>query len=147
MIKKPDSHFWYKRANWQRLLLLLLLTQCFGCNSGQLPTYSVEGSVQFEDGTSPMFGDIEFYSVEHKINARGKISRDGSFTVGTYEESDGAVEGRHQIVILQVTGSYLTDKLSDQIKHDHGELIATDFCDYRTSGLECTISPGVNRLR
>ena len=134
------------KSTSQLFLLLLLLVACVGCGSGQLPTHAVEGSVKFEDGTTVMFGDIEFFSVDHKINARGKINRDGTFTVGTYAENDGAVEGRHQIVIQQMTGSYLTAKYNDQIKHDHGELIDSAYFDYRTSGLECTISPGTNEV-
>ena len=93
-----------------------------------------------------MFGDIEFYNAQHKINARGKIDRDGSFTVGTYTENDGAVEGKHQIITMQVSGDYLTEKLSDSIKHDHGALINASFFDYRTSGLECEIVPGDNQV-
>ena len=93
-----------------------------------------------------MFGDIEFYNAEHKINARGKIGRDGTFTVGTYTEDDGAVEGHHQIVIQQMTGSYQTAKLADKIVHDHGELLDRAFFDYRTSDLECTISRGTNQV-
>lgn len=102
--------------------------------------------MRFEDGSELMFGDVEFFSVDHRLNARGKIRRDGTFTVGTFAESDGAVAGKHQIVILQVSGSYLTERLSDQIKHDHGDLIDSVYFDYRTSDLECTIVPGVNRV-
>lgn len=93
-----------------------------------------------------MFGDIEFYCDEHKINARGKIDRDGSFTVGTYSENDGAVAGNHQIVIIQTTGNHLTQEFNDQIKHDHGELVDLNYFDYRTSGLECDIGPQPNRI-
>jgi len=127
--------------------LILLLSVSVGCNSGQLATFPVEGSVKFEDGTFPRFGAVEFYNAKHEINARGKIQRDGTFTVGTYGEDDGAVEGTHQIVLIQVTGSYLTAKLADQIKHDHGDLISTTYFDYRTSELECTItSDGPNKV-
>lgn len=125
---------------------LLIVSQLTGCGSGELATHPVEGTVRFEDGTWPMFGDVEFFSVEHKLNARGKINRDGSFTVSTYGEDDGAVAGLHQVMVMQLSGGYLTEKLNDRIKHDHGELIAPSFFDYRTSGLECTILPGNNKV-
>ena len=125
---------------------LLLATASVGCNSGQLPTYPVQGIVQFEDGSRPMFGDIEFFNEANKINARGKINRDGTFTVTTYTENDGAVAGTHKIIIMQITGDYLTAKISDQIQHDHGDLIHSRYNDYRTSGLECTVSSRENNF-
>ncbi len=128
------------------LAALLILPLMLGCSSDQLPTHPVIGTIQFSDGTHPMFGDIEFYNSQHKINARGKIERDGSFTVGTYTDNDGAVEGKHQIIALQVSGDYLTEKLSDSIKHDHGDLINSSYFDYRTSGLECEIVQGDNQV-
>jgi|TARA_B110000495_G_C23023539_1_gene607665 hypothetical protein len=132
---------------WIFALLLAGLSQILGCGSNQIPTHVIEGIVEFEDGTSPMFGDVEFYNAEHKLNARGKIGRDGSFTVGTYSKDDGAVAGNQKIAILQISGNYLTEKLGDQIQHDHGQLIDLAHGDYRTSGLEFLVSPGVNRIQ
>ena len=94
-----------------------------------------------------MFGEIEFYNAKHKINARGKINRDGTFTVGTFTENDGAVEGKHQVITFQVVSSYLTEKRSHSIQHDHGALINPSFFDYRTSGLECEIVSGNNQVK
>jgi len=120
-------------------LAIALLPCLAGCHSDQLPTYPVEGTIRFEDGSFPKFGDIEFYSATHRINARGKINRDGSFKVGTYEPNDGAVEGNHKIIVIQISGTYLTAKYNDEIKHDHGALVNTSYFDYRTSDLECNI--------
>ena len=66
------------------------------------------------------------------------------FEVGTFTDNDGAVAGKHKVIILQVTGNYLTEQLSDDIKHEHGDLISSTYFDYRTSGLECEIVPGQN---
>ncbi len=93
-----------------------------------------------------MFGDIEFYNAEHQINARGKINRDGTFTVGTYKDNDGAVEGEHKIVIIQNTGSVLEDQFKVKINHNHGGLVDRAYIDYRTSGLSCTVKPGINQF-
>lgn len=132
---------------WQfSIALLLPLLGLCGCGNNQLPTHKVNGQVKFKDGTTPKFGDIEFYSPEHKINARGKINRDGSFTVTTYNNNDGAVAGKNQIMIMQLTGSYLTARESTQVTHDHGHLVHSRYNDYRTSGLECTIKEGENNV-
>ena len=134
------------KFNWFAALCFVALSQILGCGSGQTPTHAIEGIVQFEDGSPLMFGNIEFYNAEHKINARGKINRDGTFTVGTYSDNDGAVAGEQQIAILQISGNYLTEKLNDQINHDHGHLIDQAHGDYRTSGLAFSVEPGVNRI-
>ena len=128
------------------LLLSATILLLSGC-SGNLPTYPVEGQVVFEDGSSPMFGQIEFYNEAAKLNARGKINRDGTFTVGTYKENDGAVEGVHKVVIIQNTGSGLEVQLEVFVKHDHGALVDRAYCDYRTSDLTCTIAPTTNRVK
>ena len=126
----------------------LLLLGVVGCGSGQLSVYPVEGTVVFRNGGSPMFGTIEFYNEEHKINARGKLNRDGKFTLTTYEEGDGAVAGKHEIVIIQIvtetTG--LLAKAKTNVVHNHGALVARKYLDYRTSGLACDIKEGPNTI-
>ena len=115
--------------------LLLLLASC-GCGNGQFKTFPISGSVAFEDGDGyPKFGDIEFYNEANKINARGKLNRDGTFTVGTYEDADGAVEGTHQVIIIQRTRNHLTAQLEQEITHNHGDLIDLKYYDYRGSDL------------
>ncbi len=124
----------------------LFLLSTIGCGSDQLPTHPVNGKVAFQDGTFPMFGTIEFYNDEHKINARGKINRDGTFTVGTYEKDDGAVAGDHRVVIIQIVsepGSPLS-KVTSNIDHDHGELVSPKYLDYRSSDLSCSIQASEN---
>jgi hypothetical protein len=118
-----------------------------GCGEGNLPTHEVVGTVEFSDGAKAKFGDIEFYSAEFKINARGKVNRDGTFTVSTFEKGDGAVAGHHEIVIMQQVGNYLLAKRDSKIKHDHGSLIDKKYFDYRTSGLSCEVSEGKNEFR
>ena len=56
-----------------------LLGQALGCSSDRLPTYPVTGRVVFTNGDPVKTGLIEFRSVEHGLNARADIARDGSF--------------------------------------------------------------------
>ena len=49
-------------------------------------------------------------------------------------------------MVLQVSGTYLTAKFNDQIKHDHGSLVNTAYFDYRTSGLKFDIKPETNKV-
>ena len=134
----------FNRVLVSGIVALLLLGG--GCDDGRLPTYPVIGQFKFDDGTVPKFGDVEFYNQAHDINARGKIGRDGTFTVTTFVDGDGAVEGAHQIVLMQNVASPLTAKLDAKINHDHGMLLSTEYFDYRTSDLKCVILKTENRL-
>ncbi len=131
----------------QSALVLLVLAMA-GCSNQVLPTYPVQGQLKYEDGSVPMFGDIEFYNADHQLNARGKIRRDGSFTVGTFQENDGAVAGKHKIVIMQHMVSPLVARHRAEMSthHDHGKLLSNHYFDYRTSDLECEIVPGENQI-
>jgi hypothetical protein len=117
-----------------------------GCGGGQLPTYPVNGKVVFEDGTSPQFGTVEFLNDAHQLNARGEIANDGTFSVSTFEDGDGAVEGTHRIAIIQLTMSPHTAQFNHLIKHDHGEVVDSKYHDFRTSGLTWQISTGDNEV-
>lgn len=117
-----------------------------GCQSQQ-ETYPVYGQFRFEDGTVPKFGEVEFFNLEQRINARGAINRDGSFTLSTFQEGDGAVAGKHCIVVMQHVTSPLTARaVADRkVQHDHGRLISSHYFDYRTTDLDCEVIPGENR--
>ena len=116
------------------LLAFLLLTA--GCSNDQLPTYPVTGHVVFEDGAPVKTGVIEFRSIDHGLNARGEIQRDGSFQLGTYGGNDGAVAGRHQAIVVQ----FLAIDSHPDVQHDHGDPVDRKFADYEASRLEFEIS-------
>lgn len=82
-------------------LLCLALIALTGC-SNQPQTYKVSGRVQFPNGSPVKVGVVEFLSPEHSLNARGNINKDGTFTLTTFNEGDGAVAGEHKCVVLQM---------------------------------------------
>jgi len=65
-------------------------------------THPVEGQVVFEDGTPARelagYG-IAFHAKDVAANANGTIQPDGSFTVGTFADGDGAPLGKHRVAI------------------------------------------------
>ena len=124
---------------------LVCLMCSVGC--GGIATYPVSGSLEFEDGEPVMFGTIEFLNRDTKLNARGKINRDGSFSVGTFEKEDGAVLGVHEVTIQQFTSLPLTANQNVKIDHDHGKLVADKYKTYESSDLRVTIKKPNNELR
>jgi hypothetical protein len=58
--------------------------------------------VVFADKTPLPGGNIEFAPVEGKIrtSARGQIEENGTFTLTTFRSSDGAIEGKHRVLII-----------------------------------------------
>ena len=124
------------------LCALVLLACMVGC-SDNLATYPVTGKVEFADGTPAMFGTIEFQSITHPINARGKINRSGEFSLTTYHDGDGAVAGDHKIVITQMIPP---TPLGVQVHHDHGDAIDSKYFNYDTSGLRMMVEEEENEI-
>ncbi len=117
--------------------ILLLLS---GCGPTHPATYPVTGKAQFEDGELVTMGFIELRSkTSPPIIARGKIESDGSFKVGTYSSSDGAVPGEHDAIVIQVLSPPLLH--GSQVKHerDHGAAVDAKHGDFSTSGLSISV--------
>lgn len=129
-----------KSFSLMALGLALSLLTLPGCGASGPTTYPVKGVVRFTDGKPVRFGEIEFQSLEQfqgqPWNARGKIARDGSFTVETRGAGNGAVEGKHKVVIHQV----VVDYYNLNVVHDHGALIDRKYSDYGTTDLEVEVT-------
>ena len=85
-------------------LLLFIALSLVGCDDdGRRKTYPVSGKVVFANG-SPLPGGTVMCVSDSKygdaLSARGSINEDGTFVLGTYEEDDGAVEGRHVVALI-----------------------------------------------
>jgi len=95
------------QASWGRgggrralLALPLALIVLGGCARR---TYPVKGQVVFEDGTpaAELNGYlIMFQSPEQKSSATGEIQPDGTFTMGTFRDGDGAMLGKQRVAIM-----------------------------------------------
>ena len=109
-----------------------------GCSSDRLPTYPVTGRVVFQDGSTVRAGSIELKSREYGVQARGEIGDDGTFRLTTYRDDDGAVEGVHDCVVVQLV---MVEELDDFKPSTEG-IVDSRFGSYSTSGLECQVSPG-----
>jgi hypothetical protein len=114
-----------------------------GCSNSELPTYPVHGKVVFRDGETLKLGNIECKSVEHGVQARGQVKPDGTFTLSTYSEEDGAVAGKHVAVITQMVfleDAKMVDHHHAESEHVHPGLIHSRHGRYDTSDLQFTVT-------
>lgn len=119
-------------------ILWLLVVGSRGCRSDRIPTYPVRGRVVFADGSRVRTGKIEFESSDYGTTSTGTINEDGSFVLGTYESDDGAPEGQHKVIVMQLV---VRDGTVTHTK-DHGAPVDPRFARYETSGLSATVDAG-----
>ena len=120
------------------MVTLSVVAMCFvltGC-SDQLRTYPVSGKVRFANGGVVHVGTVELKSREHKVQARGQIQSDGSFTLTTYKDGDGAVAGMHDCVVVQFV---MAEGISGHKPSTIG-VVDRRYASYSTSGLSAEIS-------
>ena len=120
------------------IMRVVLATVLVGCESGKMPTYPVHGKVTFSDGKPLSTGWVSFRSIGDAkgISAGGQIQPDGTFRLATFERNDGAVEGRHQaLVMIPVRGE--RDDFKDPLPPPP---IDGRFSNFDSSGLEFTVS-------
>lgn len=67
----------------------------------------VEGVVTVEGEPLPT-GTIRFIPEDGGRSARGEIESDGTFTLGTFTESDGALIGKHGVAVTAYSGDAQT---------------------------------------
>ena len=116
-----------------RIALFILLATLTGCGSDRVPTYPVHGQVRFSDGAR--VGTIELESLEHGTTATGRIQEDGSFVLGTYTPTDGAAQGKHRVIVVQIV---ISDGTFQHTK-DHGKRVPAKYGSYETSGLSASV--------
>ena len=94
----PDRDLRVRRAPWALAVVpLLLCAVTAGCSGGRLPMAAVQGKVTYH-GKPLEFGSVIFQP-QAGPTASGPIQADGSFRLSTYGRDDGAVLGKHQVLI------------------------------------------------
>lgn len=122
--------------------LLGLLLLAGGCDDGFPDRYPTAGKVRFKDGSPVKTGTVELGIPGNQWTASGKIDREGRFVLSTIHDGDGAIAGKHKVVVRQVIIGYLPAEGG----HDHGDLVDEKYSDYRTTDLSIEIFPRENEL-
>ena len=137
-----SAHRGYRVCPVAGLLALLVLA---GCSGAPQPTYPVEGVVTLDgralDGGSVIFEPAEASPDGKRHSARGGIGPDGRYRLSTFGTDDGAVAGRHRVVVFPKPG-----ELVDDPKAAARPLIPPRYSSMQASGLEYEVKPEGNRI-
>ncbi|HVJ68964.1 MAG TPA: hypothetical protein VM510_13330 [Caulifigura sp.] len=132
-------------------LILGLSVFLAGCGkSNEKATFPVKGVVKFE-GKPLEFGSVVFVPKGGGPTAQANIAPDGSYELGSYSLTDGAVPGTHQVMILadKPAGTGAGALPEDVIKKPTGgnvSVIPEKFADLTNSGLEVTVKSQPNTV-
>ena len=133
-----------RHGTWFFLPLALILLA--GCSSSPEKTYPVQGVVRLDgkplDGGSVLFESIEPGSSGRRYTARGTIDGQGNYRLSTFGRYDGAVAGRHRVVVLP--------DLSQMTDNPHAPplpiTVPVKYSALETTDLEYEVEPGDNRI-
>ena len=133
---------------YAKLLSLLAVPLCFmtGCGPQGPTIYPVKGKVVYDDGT-PLSSEavIEFEALDgvwSGRNARGLVKEDGTFTVTTVKRHDGAVAGRHRVIVSDPYRGVDPEEGGGSVSPQ----IDKKFASYNTSELEVIVEEKENEL-
>ena len=116
-----------------------------GCDNGGPTTYPASGTIHFENGTPARTGFVELVPLKGGPSARGQIDTQGKFTLGTFEQADGAIAGDYVAVIIQHTQPVSAEdarRLGPEHEQHAGanSLVALKYSSPKSSDLKCSIS-------
>lgn len=125
-------------------LLLTLLAGCSG-NSDQLPTGEVYGKVTYK-GEPLTMGSVTFIPEGTGKAASGEIREDGTFTLSTYSEGDGATIGKHGVMIISERDTSDLPAESAEANVDLSLIPEKYGMSPQTSGLTAEVKEGDNEI-
>jgi len=114
-----------------------------GCSRGGRPLGRVSGFVTYEGNAVPN-GTIVFMPVESGPPAYGNLGPDGHYTLSTFSSEDGAVVGKHLVMITAF--EKLTPEEANNIKRMPKMLIPAKYNDAKKSKLTAEVSAGDNEI-
>lgn len=125
-----------ERSDWNFLVCMALLSTVLGCDQKGLVVYPAGGKVTYQNGQPVVGVWVMFRSRdgEKPITSRGATATDGTFKLTTLESNDGAIAGKHQVLLvvpaIEDEGSVL--------KGDRA--IPSRYSTYESSRLEFTVT-------
>jgi hypothetical protein len=113
-----------------------------GCGSDRLKTAVVRGTVTYRGKPVPN-GTISFIPASGP-SAAGEIQPDGSYTLTTYRKGDGAVLGRHTVVIVAMQD--MSNRLPEQRNPLPPPIVPEQYTHQATSDLRAEVKDEENTI-
>ena len=131
-----------KEVRGMKCALGLILALTVGCSGSQRETAPVEGSVKL-DGKPLASAIITFYP-ESGRSASGVLQENGTYVLGTYSESDGAVPGKHKVAITAFNQSAKKPDFDNDRpnRSDRQSAIPVRYANPESSGLTFEVKAG-----
>jgi len=132
-------------------ILLALPLAASGCGSkSERETAIVKGTVTF-NGKPLHTGSVVMVPDGGGPTAQGRVGADGTYEMGTYTETDGAIPGKHSVMLLSIAESAGPTGLPEDTAMKRGggqttSIIPEKFGDLSTSGLKCEVKSGENSI-
>ena len=123
------------------IVLLLTLGTLAGC-AADTKIASVDGIVRL-DGKPLTSGTVRFVPAAGRA-ATGTIQSDGTFSLGTYGESDGALIGTHQVAVVSYEAADDGRPAYEVRTQTSKSLVPERYAAVGTSGLTFEVKPGQN---
>jgi hypothetical protein len=124
-------------------LLLGFAVAAVGCGGNERKTAVVTGKVTYKGKPVPT-GTITFVPKTPGPPATGELRPDGTYTLTTYRDGDGAVLGEHTVMITAL------QDMSDRLPEDRNPLpppiIPSKYSSVSTSGLTATVEDKENAI-
>jgi hypothetical protein len=124
-------------------VLVVALGAVAGCSHGGRAVAPVSGVVTYAGKPVPT-GTVVFMPLESGPPAYGNIGPDGHFTLSTYSPGDGAVVGKHAVMITAL--EQLPPELANNPNRLPKMLIPLKYNDTRTSTLTAEVASGDNTI-
>ena len=134
-----------ERSGFTQVTWVLLVGMIAGCGGDNDKTYPVTGVVVWADGqpASELRGaNIELQLIDataRKVSPHGEVQADGTFTLGSYRQDDGAAEGDYRALVMP-------QKSQDAEGPHTVYIMDPQFENYDTSELKVTIEPKANEI-
>ena len=136
------------------LFLLCCSLLLSGCGPNHPETAPVSGHVTYQGKPLPE-GTVVFYPTEGRP-ARGSINSDGSYTLTTFEDRDGAILGKHCVTIKSTkcvdlppakTPAEEAARAHSPLSHKVEWLLPERYARENTSPLTADVIRGDNTIR
>ncbi len=137
-----------RQGRWAVLLVAASLLAGCGGNGNRPRTAKVTGRVTYEGKAIPT-GSLLFVPEGGGPSAQGNIAEDGTYTLGTFKETDGAVLGNFKVIITAWTRAEGGSGLPEDAGKGNAapvSLIPEIYGDMEKSGLTATVKEEANQI-